>query len=93
MSDVRVFTEEYLRRDGIFVLQMIEMNVGGLVVETLVGKLWDQFVEEKDEALRDRDGETDSVDGKAFLDVNKKPSFVRSRVHAGRDKNVNSTMA
>ena len=93
MSDVRVFTEEYLRRDGIFVLQMIEMNVGGLVVETLVGKLWDQFVEEKDEALRDRDGETDSVDGKTFLDVNKKPSFVRTRIQAGRDKSVNSTMA
>ena len=47
---------------------MIEMNVGGLVVETLIEKLWDQFVEEKDEALRDRDSEGDSVDGKTSLD-------------------------
>jgi len=108
LSDVRMFTEEYLRRDGIFVLQMIEMNVGGLVVETLIEKLWDQFVEEKDEALRDRDSEGDSVDGKTSLDgesglyphlsngekkpLKKKPSFVRSRVQAGRGQNGNSTM-
>ena len=47
---------------------MVEMNVGGLVVETLMEKLWDQFTEEKDEAMRDRDSEGDSVDGKSSLD-------------------------
>lgn len=96
LSDVHMFTEEYLRRDGIFVLQMIEMNVGGLVVETLIEKLWDQFVEEKEEALHERDSEGDSVDGKTSLDekkpLKKKPSFVRSRVQAGRGQNGNSTM-
>lgn len=96
MSDVQCFTEEYLRRDGIFVLQMIEMNVGGLVVETLIEKLWEQFMEEKDEAMRDRDSEGDSVDGKTSLDekkpLKKKPSFVRTRVQAGRGQNGNSTM-
>jgi len=107
LSDVQMFTEEYLRRDGIFVLQMIEMNVGGLVVETLIEKLWDQFTEEKEEALRDRDSEGDSVDGKTSLDgesglypnlpsekkpLKKKPSFVRTRVQAGRGQNGNSTM-
>lgn len=95
-SDVKMFTDEYLRRDGIFVLQMIEMNVGGLVVETIIEKLWDQFVEEKEEALRDRDSEGDSVDGKTSLDekkpLKKKPSFVRTRVQAGRGQNGNSTM-
>jgi len=95
-ADVQMFTEEYLRRDGIFVLQMIEMNVGGLVVETLIEKLWDQFTEEKDEALRDRDSEGDSVDGKTSLDekkpLKKKPSFVRTRVQAGRGQNGASTM-
>jgi len=113
LSDVNMFTEEYLRRDGIFVLQMVEMNVGGLVVETLMEKLWDQFTEEKDEAMRDRDSEGDSVDGKSSLDgesglyphlasprhgdgakkpLKKKPSFVRTRVQAGRGQNGNSTM-
>lgn len=95
-DDVTMFTEEYLRRDGIFVLQMVEMNVGGLVVETLMEKLWDQFTEEKDEAMRDRDSEGDSVDGKSSLDakkpLKKKPSFVRTRVQAGRGQNGNSTM-
>ena len=47
---------------------MIEMNVGGLVVETLIEKLWEQFMEEKEEAMRDRDSEGDSVDGKTSLD-------------------------
>ena len=42
--------------------------MGGLVVETLMEKLWDQFTEEKDEAMRDRDSEGDSVDGKSSLD-------------------------
>lgn len=97
MSDVKMFTEEYLRRDGIFVLQMIEMNVGGLVVETLIEKLWDQFADEKDDALKEHDHEGDSVDGKAPLDgekkpLRKKPSFVRSRVASGRGQNGSSTM-
>lgn len=95
-ADVNIFTEEYLRRDGIFVLQMIEMNVGGLVVETLMEKLWEQFVEEKDEAMRERDSEGDSIDGKTSLDekkpLNKKPSFARARAQNGRAQNGNSTM-
>lgn len=46
-EDIHCFAEEYLRRDGIFILQMIEMNVGGIIVETVIEKLWDQYLEDK----------------------------------------------
>lgn len=70
-DDVHCFAEEYLRRDGIFVLQMIEMNVGGIIVEHVLEKLFDQYLADKWAAVYDEDGDDekkllglDSLDGK-----------------------------
>ena len=42
------FCEEYLRRDGIFVLQLMEVNVGGTVLTLVLKKLFIDFVRKQD---------------------------------------------
>merc|ERR1739838_311055 len=52
-GNVEKFAEDYLRRDGIFILQMMSMNVGGIVVEMVIEKLWEnRFSKCKSQALQ-----------------------------------------
>jgi len=60
-DDVREF-DEFLRRDGVFLLQMMSMNVGGVIVEEVVEQLWQSFAKEKEKCLKGSD-ETDAVPG------------------------------
>ena len=43
------FHEEFLRRDGIFALEMIKMNVGRFVTEHIMERLWTRYLELKKE--------------------------------------------
>lgn len=95
-DDLHCFAEEYLRRDGIFVLQMIEMNVGGIIVESIMEKLWDQYMEDKWSADADDDSEKKLL-GKDATDGPPRPrrsSFVRNRWSKRNkpDANGGSTM-
>jgi len=71
-SEVSIFTEEYLRRDGLFCLELMKMNVGRDVVESVLEIMWNQFQEELHE-----NANKDEVDsGKKH-----KNSFLRRRVN------------
>lgn len=49
LRDVAEFNEQFLRRDGIFALEMIKMNVGRFVTETILERLWNRYCELKRE--------------------------------------------
>ena len=49
LRDVAEFHEEFLRRDGIFALEMIKMNVGRFVTEHIMERLWTRYLELKKE--------------------------------------------
>ena len=38
-----VFTSKYLHRDAVFILQLVEINVGGVVVSCIISRLWSMF--------------------------------------------------
>lgn len=44
-SLIKMFTQEFLRRDGIFVLKMLSINVGDLTTSDIVTKLWHLYKE------------------------------------------------
>ena len=49
LREVAEFHEEFLRRDGVFVLELIKMNVGRFVTEHVLEKLWLRYVDIKRE--------------------------------------------
>jgi hypothetical protein len=69
--DLSLFAEEYLRRDGLFCLTLMKMNVGRDVVETVLEKMWNQFQDELQETAKG-----DEVDSRA---PKQKNSFLRRR--------------
>lgn len=83
-SDLRIFSEEYLRRDGIFILQIVEMNVGNLTVETLLEALWNAYLDEKEaaqeEAVRKKEQLLDSVAGTPLTGRSRRSSMIRNRI-------------
>jgi len=42
-TDMRRFTDVYLRRDGLFVLRLVATNVGDLVATELLAELWNAY--------------------------------------------------
>jgi len=71
--DLSLFSEEYLRRDGLFTLMMMKMNVGRDVVETILEVMWNQFQDELAETAKG-----DEVDAPAA--PKHKNSFLRRRL-------------
>lgn len=74
--DLSLFSEEYLRRDGLFCLMMMKMNVGRDVVENVLEVMWNQFQGELEEASLAK--RMDSVDGSAAPKA--RNSFLRRRL-------------
>lgn len=48
----KLFVFNYLRRDGVFIIRMVEKNVGGLLTTDLVRQMWQVFIN----GLEKRDG-------------------------------------
>lgn len=71
--DLSLFAEEYLRRDGLFCLTLIKMNVGRDVVENVLETMWNQFQDELEETAKG-----DEVDSSAASKP--KNSFLRRRL-------------
>jgi len=82
--DVAMFSEEYLRRDGLFTLTMMKMNVGRDVVETIMEVMWNQFQAEKDAANREKHSSLDAVDG-GLGSKHGRASFIRKRLGQSSD--------
>ena len=49
---LRIFVYEYLARDGIFILRLIEKNAGLLVSNDLIVQLWADFFKEMENLVK-----------------------------------------
>jgi hypothetical protein len=59
----RQFVQEYLRRDGCFIIRLVAKNAGDRIAGDLVAGLWDQYIENEQMTLSKHDSKsTDAIE-------------------------------